>query len=419
MKFSKCVICITLLLLLLQILSGCMVNDTKEYINVTQFGVLPANSGRENSQNLQKMIDQLSADGGTLYIPAGEYEFAENGTQTIGSHCVKMRSNVNIIGDGTSTILKPVGSSQYGLDMFYFNEYLDRNLAVYLENCTFKGFVIDAVGTSCQTYTSAGKGFMLNLVKNCHWENVIVRNTDATGFGMDCPIDCTISQCLAVNCGKAATWDNGGASGFGIGFGYSEDENLHMSDCEAYDNRKFGIFFEHQGRFDESRYQSEQTGTFTVNSCTAAGNYANFGGIHSMNVVYDNCRSKDALQHGFFFENALNSKTVNCTSTNDALASYTVVMTETQRGIRNTRNFVLDGCTSTNTKTGVKAVNNISDCAMSEITIQCCSFLQLETTISISGRMDHVTVINNHSEGQNNHFDPDIENFVHTGNSWN
>ena len=41
-------------------------------------------------------------------------------------------------------------------------------------------------------YNTAGKGFMINLYKNCDWENITVKNTYATGFGMDNPINSTI-----------------------------------------------------------------------------------------------------------------------------------------------------------------------------------------------------------------------------------
>ena len=41
-----------------------------------------------------------------------------------------MRSGVSILGDGEKTVLKPVGKSRYGLDMFYFNDYLDYTVTV-------------------------------------------------------------------------------------------------------------------------------------------------------------------------------------------------------------------------------------------------------------------------------------------------
>lgn len=275
-------------------------------MNARDHGVLPGNTGVQNSKNLQALIDKLATSGGTVYIPEGEYEFAENGSQTIGSHCIHMRSNVSIIGDGEKTVLKPIGVSQYGMDMFYFNDYLDTGTAAYLENCRFEDFVIDASGTSCKTYTSAGKGFMINLFRNCHWRNVTVMYTDATGFGMDCPINSSITACIAVGCGKAATQDDPGASGFGIGYGYADGENISITNCKAVANKKFGFFFEHQGRFDPDRYPFTNQGDFCVTQCTAEGNLYNLGGVLARNVAYIDCVSNSALGMEVYFQECQN-----------------------------------------------------------------------------------------------------------------
>ncbi len=293
------------LLIVVMMLCGCSNGHepSASRVDASRYGVLPGNSGKENSENLQTLIDELSEIGGTIYIPAGTYEFEQNGTQTIGSHCIKMRSNVSIIGDGELTILKPVGTSQYGLDMFYFNDYLDTGEAKYLENCRFEYFVIDASETSCEVYTSAGKGFMFNLFRNCHWQGVTVMYTDGTGFGVDCPIDSTIANCTAIGCGKAATKHDPGASGFGIGYGYANGESIAIRDCVSRDNTKFGFFFEHQGRFDSERYALINQGAFTVTGCSAENNLYNFGGIRAENIIYSQCKSGEAKSQQVHFDN--------------------------------------------------------------------------------------------------------------------
>jgi hypothetical protein len=229
-----------------------------------------------------------------------------------------MRSNINIIGDGELTVLLPVGHSKYGLDMFYFNELLDSGSATYLEQCSFKDFVIDSKGTSVSLYTSAGKGFMFNLCKDCSWENIVVKNTDATGFGMDCPIDCTIVRCKAINCGKAATTNSPGASGFGIGFGFSNKESVQIRDCIATENKKFGFFFEHQGRFNSGLYGANSTDGFYVENCESHKNYYNFGGIVASDVTYMNCVASNAIAQDFYFDNKSN----NCVVVNDYKKGY-------------------------------------------------------------------------------------------------
>lgn len=298
--------------LLAALLFGCTAEPKIVRVNAGEHGVLPENSGIENSRNLQKLIDEIAETGGTVYIPAGEYEFAENGSQTIGSHCIKMRSNVSIVGDGEQTVLKPVGRSEYGLDLFYFNEYLDTGNAVYLENCRFESFVIDAAGTSCDVYTSAGKGFMFNLFRNCHWENVTVMDTDATGFGVDCPIDSSMKNCIAIGCGKAASMEQGGASGFGIGYGYCKEESITITDCYAENNKKFGFFFEHQGRFNSEMYTADAAAGFRVSNCTAKGNLYNFGGMAAFGGVYDGCVSNRPRSAGCYFENCSDFTVKGC-----------------------------------------------------------------------------------------------------------
>lgn len=300
------------------------IKDYSKPANAVEYGLSTANTGIENSKRLQALIDAMAIKGGTIYIPEGEYYFAENGIQTIGSRCIKMKSNVSIVGDGDKTILKPIGESSGGLDMFYFNEYLDTGKKVYLENCNFENFVIDSANTHAKTYTSAGKGFMFNLFKNCNWKNVKVMNTDGTGFGVDCPIGGSMENCVAINCGKAANTVNVGASGFGIGYGVSDLEHFTIKNCQAIGNKKFGFFFEHQGRFSEVKYPAEMTSAFVVSECVSEDNYYNFGGIIAMNTVYINCESKNAIEEGYYFEDSRYCAVLNCSDDDKTGITYVI-----------------------------------------------------------------------------------------------
>jgi len=399
--------------------AACQDTDTSQKpenaIDATEYGVSTDNAGTENSQNLQKLIDSLTENGGTIYIPAGEYAFAENGRQTIGTHCIKMKSNVNIVGEGETTVLKPTGASGYGLDMFYFNDYLDVGDGNYLENCRFEDFTIDASGTSCAVYTSAGKGFMFNLFKNCHWENVTVKNTDATGFGVDCPLESSITDCVAIQCGKAATEQNGGASGFGIGFGYTDGERIRIENCQSFDNKKFGFFFEHQGRFNSNKYTATAAHRFTILNCEASGNLYNFGGIRAMYTVYQNCRSNNAKLHGFYFENSTDSKAQACTSHHEADTSFVISQSDTH----DVNNVIYEDCRSENCPYGVKVLSD-STAKMANNVIKNCVFLSIGIyNVYTFGRMQSFTLTNNQSDSFSNHFSAEIEHFENTNNSWN
>ncbi|MGN1370811.1 MAG: bacterial Ig-like domain-containing protein [Candidatus Coprovivens sp.] len=288
-------------------------------------------SAQTNTKNLQKAIDKVSeSGGGIVYLPAGTFYFAQGGTANHGNpgeaYAIRCRNNVHIKGVGTSgslmTILKPVYSSsgKGSMDMFYFNNYADtnynndgsvttstkknvsyidmngnvqtlKNQTVYLINADFSDFIIDGSSVKGGTYNTTGKGFMINLFKDCDWNNIIVKNVDATGFGVDCPINSTITNCQAINCGKAATTSQEGASGFGIGTGYSNDESIIISNSIANNNKKFGFFFEHQARFSPNYYLATSSNGFVVANSSAGGNTYDFGGLKPYNVTYENVKS--------------------------------------------------------------------------------------------------------------------------------
>lgn len=257
-------------------------------------GATDAKSMAFNTAELQRCVDEANAKGGsTVYLPAGTFHFTTQGmnARQFEDYVCMPKDNVTVIGEGENTILKPVGVTKNGLDMFYFNEYADSSFRnpKYLVNADFRDFVIDGELANTRNYTSAGKGFMINLYKDCDFYNIIVKNTDGTGFGMDCPINCTIINCEAYNCGKAATTSNVGASGFGIGTGYCSEESILIDNCYAEGNKKFGVFFEHQGRFTPSAYTAEKLKNILVVNCTAKNNYIDFGGELAVDVTYRNC----------------------------------------------------------------------------------------------------------------------------------
>lgn len=259
----------------------------------------------QNTKYLQNIIDNAKA-GQTIKIPNGIFYFSSGGINERKSenYVIKLRSNISIVGAGTDenssnncTILKPYasdGSIEYGLDMFYWNELADSygENPLYLEDVNFSDFIIDGENVRGNTYNSSGKGFMINLCRDCDWYNIVVRNTDATGFGMDNVINGTIINCTAINCGKNASVTSTGASGFGIGTGYSDDESMYIKNCKSIGNTKFGFFFEHQGIFS-NYYNALKSEGFVVEDSYASGNLYNYGGERANDVVYINCKSDD------------------------------------------------------------------------------------------------------------------------------
>lgn len=399
--------------------SGAVLNDCC-IINAADFGVKQENDGVANSTALQAIMDDLTLQGGTIYIPAGVYRFSATGSQTQGDHCIKMRSNISMIGDGAATVLKIVGKSNLGLDLFYFNEYVDRNEPEYLENCRFKDFCIDGSDQSCDTYTSAGKGFMFNLIKNCHWANVTVKNTDGTGIGVDCPIHCTITNCVVTGCGKAGNTDSPGASGIGIGFGYSDDENMYIDGCTCVSNKKFGVFFEHQRRFHPEKYTSTAPLGFIIDHCIGYQNYYNFGGIQAINTFYRDCVSHKSLVHGYYFENSENCNCLGCYSNTEANSSFVVSGTATDGGTQPIKDIIFQDCISKYTPYGCKLSKGGATTDLERLFIKGCTFNLCRTaTIYTSGDIKSACFQGNIANGAENELSGDIQNLMDFGNSWN
>lgn len=272
-----------------------------------------------NSRILQEAVDTASkAGGGTVTIPAGNFYFkplqknfdepdsvlTRTDANYIEYHVIKCKDNVTITGtlneDGLlGTTLYPVGSMSVPIDMFYFADIFekeDRSNPNYLVNNHFSNFCINGENTYNHGYYNArGKGFYFCLFKDCSWDNVTIMNTDGTGFGVDCPINSKITNCTAIGCGKQASIYSVGASGFGIGFGYSAEESMTIENCTSIGNRKFGVFFEHQGRFTND-FKATETQGFTVRNCVARGNLYDFGGEMCRDLDYIDCVSEAAYE---------------------------------------------------------------------------------------------------------------------------
>lgn len=253
-----------------------------------------------NTKVLQEEYDKLSEQGGgTIVLPEGQFYFGAADFYGKSETCIRVRNNVKLVGAGQDkTILLPVGmyseGNQYehGVDMFSWQGIYVEN-GEYLVNADFENFTIDSSNTkgSPTGYNAAGKGFYFQLFRDCDFRNVTVKNTDGTGFGIDYPVNSTIVNCRAERCGKNANAGDVGASGFGIGTGYAENESMEIRDCVALDNTKYGFFFEHQSLFDAADVYAPGGQLFLVKNCVASGNLFNFGGERSHDVVFQDCNS--------------------------------------------------------------------------------------------------------------------------------
>lgn len=312
---------------------GLIINANKLVADSTDIEIM-----KENTNYLQECIDKTSnAGGGKVKIPSGIYYFVpqKSNERKNSDYVIKARNNVIVEGAGIEddrcTILKPYGKAgEYtdtkvgGIDMFYYNEYADSNFQnkKHLENADFRNFIIDGENTEIKgDYNSSGKGFMLNLVKNCDYENIKVINTSATGIAMDCPINCSIQNSVAINCGKDASKTDSGGSGFGISHGYDENESIVIKNCTSIGNKKYGFFVVNMSvYFGNNRkvYPVQENQGIVISNCMAEANMYDFGGISAYDVTLENCLSNSMSSNNIaafrFDDDSRDIHMINCAS---------------------------------------------------------------------------------------------------------
>lgn len=291
--------------------------NTNASISVNSLTLTANNDGETaakcNTTHLQAVIDAVSAaGGGIITIKPGTYYFRFNKNEATNNRphssgqyifdILTVKDNVTIAGtrgsDGSlQTWLNPVNAGTNGpVNLFYGTD---------ITNADFRDFGIDGWSTSYTgTYIADGKGFFMYPIQDCDWYNVVVKNTDGSGFGVDEPTNCTITNCTAAACGKRATYADVGASGFGIGYGQKKTESMLIKNCLAVNNKKYGFFYEWQGRFS-SIYTESRVRSLVAQNCVAAGNRYNYGGEYCDGAQYIDCKSYSS-NSGFGYGNPWN-----------------------------------------------------------------------------------------------------------------
>lgn len=257
----------------------------RRVIDAREFG-LNSKTGEDAHRAIQAGYDALSArGGGVLYIPEGYYKLAVP---------IIPRPNVSLIGAGqNATVLLPFG---------YLAAITYQGAETYIENLQFSDFTID--GENQQLHPVNGyipdiKGIYLQYYRNTIFDRLTIRNTGATGLGVDMPDRVSMTRCLVENCGRLATVGALGASGFGLGTSFLSSEPLFASQLIGRNNKNFGIFFEPQ----------RGTGTAQdaiVTDSTFYGNYAGLAdcGIEGLIAANLNLRNN---QYGFVAEPGTNN----------------------------------------------------------------------------------------------------------------
>lgn len=269
----------------------------------------------DDTPAIQGAIDYLSTNGGGfIYLPKGIY---------ILKSPLLWKSNVSIFGDGVGlSILKPYEQSGT-TEGFSAIEWVSGSTSYSnpMINCVFTNFEIDGSLMTISTYTSKPKGIVIHYMKDCIFKDMLIRNTCATGLGVDFLKNVTIDNVTTINCGRSwvdtGSEQNVGGAGIGIGTKRMQGESFIIRNCISDGNGNYGIFLEDQGF---SSYPQNQDICYIISN-NIVKNGRNIGiavkggdrTIISNNVVYNNAVSGIAVieNNGFTLDDCIISNNIS------------------------------------------------------------------------------------------------------------
>ncbi|WP_418611684.1 right-handed parallel beta-helix repeat-containing protein [Klebsiella pasteurii] len=249
-------------------------------------------TGHDAHRPLQRGYNWLSANGGGyLYAPPAYYKLPIP---------VIPKSGVSLVGGGQEgTIFLPMG---YLPAFQYRGKPTEASPEIYVENIQFCDFTVD--GENQQLHPERGyipdiKGIFLQYYRNAVFDRLTVKNTGATGFGVDMPDRVFVANFLVENCGRLAQVGDLGASGFGLGTSFLSSEPIFLSKIVGRGNKNYGIFFEPQRGVGTAQ-------DAIVSIATFSGNYAGMAdcGIEGLIASDVNLRGN---QYGFMADTGTNN----------------------------------------------------------------------------------------------------------------
>lgn len=239
-------------------------------VSETEILVTADYTGKSDAQPaIQEAIDQGVASGKTVRLLPGILRV---------DRPIKVKSKLTLRGSGAGkTIIRPQGQCN-GMDMV-------RDGSI-LRNVTITDLEIDGVN---QTMPSTGytptvsKGIFLERIREMEMRNLVLRNTAATGLGID-HVTGVIENVWAIRCGRLNSGNRAGGSGIGIGVGWldAEWEPLTIANCHTEGNGRYGIFI-------ESQSHNVFPSGITITGCTAKGNKDGIGDDGSTGTVITGC----------------------------------------------------------------------------------------------------------------------------------
>jgi hypothetical protein len=197
-----------------------------------------AGFGTDNFGVFQTAWDAVAnAGGGVVYHPEGKYGWA---CLVDGTPLTPAAANVTYRGAGAAkTTFYPMGGG-HGISR-------QGALAAQLTDLAFEDFTIDGIFQ----YGVAPyyvKAVFMNYMLRPKFRRLHVKNSPASGLGVDYLQDYEIDSCLCENNGRLGTAGSSpGGAGIGIGTGKYTYEAGYVRNCICRGNKNYGLFYENQG----------------------------------------------------------------------------------------------------------------------------------------------------------------------------
>lgn len=221
--------------------------------NALDYGISTENA--DNTLAFQTLVSEVNENGGgVIFVPSGVYRFdtAGENTQLTGGGkgtlcCVRAKNYVSIRGESlTETVFKVVGNSAQGVAMFGYLGDVDTPLT----GCAYENFTVDASEATIDIYSSDGKAFFYQYLKDCIFRDLRLIGTPATAMGNDFLDNVVMDSIYVYNAGRIHAANSPGGAGIGIGTGGFDNENFVVRNCICDSCGHFGIFCEDQALFD-------------------------------------------------------------------------------------------------------------------------------------------------------------------------
>ncbi|MDL5362601.1 right-handed parallel beta-helix repeat-containing protein [Halalkalicoccus sp. NIPERK01] len=253
--------------------------DREDLTGDPWYDVTAFEGGDGDARAIQRAVDAAGEDGGTVFLPTGEY---------VVRTAVTMRPGVRVVGAGMGATT--VVAEGEGFAAFEGFGRVDDPI----EDLGFADLAIDCSGLGGEGYDTGEKCIYLQYVRRCSIERVYAYGAPATGIGTDFMVESLVHGCIAERNGRF--WEPGriGANGIGIGAGRYDAESVVVSDCHALDNGNNGVMFEAQGPEGEDAH----SGLMKAVGCSAVGNRIGFRDSADRRVTFLGCSAAENDESG-------------------------------------------------------------------------------------------------------------------------